>query len=233
MNESDAIITIDGPSGSGKTTLGRLLADHLDGGMMDTGSYFRMTALLLADVDCPDDELPDVACQKAAVVADGFTPNLSTGIDQIGVLDRVFTDHDLRSPDATKHLSLVASLPGVRALLLPAMRREAAQFIASGAPLVTIGRDCGTTIWPGATCKFFMDAPLSARERRRQEQFPGLWDDLARRDRADATRAASPLRRAPDAIFLDSGGMSPEELLETAMRHLTSMRSLAAVGIDI
>jgi cytidylate kinase len=159
-------------------------------------------------------------------VALEFRPKLSVGPEDddgvVGFLNQQALDETwLRTPLCTKYLSLVAAFPDVRAVLAPAIRAFVEKYCErDGQTMVTAGRDCGTDLWPQASFKFYIEAPLEVRSARREQQFAQGADDLAARDQADSTRTVAPLRKAPDAVTLDSGKFSPEELCEQAVFNI-------------
>ncbi len=133
-------------------------------------------------------------------------------------IDGTDVTHRLFDPDVTSAVSAVASQPGVRAKLVERQRE-----IAREGPVVMAGRDIGTVVLPDARYKFFLTASLDERARRRQTELAerGVDADLdevraqiQERDRLDETRATSPLRRAADAVLIDSTGISAEAVVE-------------------
>lgn len=132
----------------------------------------------------------------------------------------------IRAPDVSLGASQVSAIPAVREALL-AMQRQAG---AEGG-VVLEGRDIGTVVFPDAEVKFFLTAPAEIRARRRFDElvargasvsFEETLSDVLRRDKADSERAVAPLRRAEDAILVDSGHMSPEQIIEEMARVVES-----------
>ncbi len=145
-------------------------------------------------------------------ILDSSTLGYSVRVDGTEVTHRLF------DPDVTAAVSAVASQPGVRAKLVERQRQ-----IAREGPVVMAGRDIGTVVLPDARHKFFLTASLDERARRRQSELAerGVDADLdevrsqiQERDRLDETRATSPLRRAADAVLIDSTGISAEAVVE-------------------
>lgn len=210
-------IAIDGPSGAGKSTLARALAIHLALPYVDTGAMYRAVAYRSMQAG---------AQKPAAVVAMLESTTLELVTDPRGfrvLVDGVDVTDRLRAPEVGKRASEVAQIPEVRRWLVDRQRAAAA---AGG---VLEGRDIGTVVMPDADLKLFVTAPEEVRMRRRAAQLgEGLGErveeDIRRRDRRDVSRAESPLRVAPDAVVVDTGGESPSESLERILQHLGRRR---------
>jgi cytidylate kinase len=205
------VVAVDGPSGSGKSTVSRRLAQRLGTVYLDTGAMYRAVtlAVLRAGVD-PHDAETVVKITSAAdllVGTDPAAPHIS--------LDGVAVDAEIRGPDVTAHVSAVAAIPGVRALLV-ARQRE----IIAAAPggIVVEGRDIGTVVAPDAALKVYLTASAAERARRRSTEQAteqaATEQDMARRDRLDSTRAADPLVRAADAVELDTTELGIDEVVD-------------------
>lgn len=206
------IITIDGPAGSGKSSTAREVARRLGFRHLDSGAFYRAITL---------------AALRAAIPP-GTWQNLESGqLDALGVHARA-ADHGfemylgndpvadaIRADDVNAHVSRMARVPAVRDWLHGRLRDAARR-----GSLVTDGRDMGTVVFPEADLKIFLTADLETRARRRlaerDETDPGpaaLETEMARlaeRDRRDTEREVAPLRPAPDAVALDSTGLSFE-----------------------
>lgn len=210
MNEdARCVVAIDGPSGSGKSTVSRRFATVLGARYLDTGAMYRAVtwAVLDAGVDPSDRDA------VAAVVA---KVTLTSGIDptdpHINVDGRP-VDTEIRSPEVTGSVSAVAAVPEVRAALVARQR----DIIRTAGRIVVEGRDIASVVAPDADLKVYLTASAAERARRRgSEQSAGtlsadqmavVRDDLIRRDTLDSTRATDPLRRADDAIELDTTGL--------------------------
>lgn len=187
---SKLVIAIDGPAASGKGTLARRIASAFGLPYLDTGLLYRAVARRMLDRGGSPDDI-------AAATEDARTLNR---ID--------LTRTDLRTPEVDRAASAVASIAPVRAALL-GFQRDFAKV--SGA--VLDGRDIGTIVFPAAQVKIFITASLDVRAARRFAEHQAAHADttleavraeLAARDEADRTRAAAPLKPAPDAITLDT-----------------------------
>jgi cytidylate kinase len=197
------IIAIDGPAAAGKGTLARRLAAALSLPYLDTGLLYRAVGRRVLDSGA------DPADQAAATEA----------AKSLHPTDLARTD--LRTGPVDKAASLVASIPAVRQALLAFQRNFAT---AHGA--VLDGRDIGTIIFPNADIKLFVTANLDARALRRHAELAAKGEtiplaavraDLAARDEADRTRAAAPLKPAPDAQIFDTSDLSADAAFTAAL----------------
>ncbi len=207
----DAVIAIDGPAGSGKSTTAKFLAQRFNLLYIDTGAMYRALtfAALQAGIDCSNETmLVDLATNS--------TLELKTGRGEISVFwDDKNISEAIRAPEVDAMVSLVASHPGVRSIMV---RHQ--QILGRRGGVVMEGRDIGSVVFPLATSKVFLHASLEARVDRRfkQNQQRGhevsreeLTRDLAERDLKDSERATSPLAISPDAHVIDSSTMNLEQ----------------------
>ena len=207
------VIAIDGPGGSGKSTVARHLAERLGLGYLDTGAMYRAVAFaaLRRGIDPSDTE-------PVAHLMDGLELEMS---DAGVVVDGVDATIEIRGPEVTRAVSLVAANPAVRTELRSRQREWAVG--RSGA--VVEGRDIGTVVFPDADLKVFLTARADVRAERRSQEVSDLdyetvAADLARRDTLDEGREDSPLAQADDALVLDTSGMSIEEVVESLVAAL-------------
>jgi cytidylate kinase len=196
---SSQIVAIDGPAGSGKSTIARALATTLRWSFLDTGAMYRAVTLeaLRTGVDVYD----EVAMGELASAV------TITTLPRVTVDGRDVQD-EIRSDDVNRAVSVVAANPLVRAQMVRRQRDFAA---AQPAGTVVEGRDITTVVFPNATVKVFLTASLEERARRRDDESEA---SVNRRDVADSTREASPLRQAHDALVLDTTGRSVHEVVE-------------------
>ncbi len=212
------IIAIDGPSGSGKSSTARAVSDRLGALFMDTGAMYRAAALHLAGKGVSEhDEVraSDLADMELDLsVRDGHSVIRLNGRD---VSSRI------RDADVTRLSSVFSSRPEVRNALVAQQRAVAARHVRTGGTVVMEGRDIGTVVFPDADVKFFMDADARVRARRRAAELRGrgemvsedaLLEEMLVRDRRDSERTHSPLRRADDAVVLDTSNLSFEDQVE-------------------
>lgn len=199
------IVAIDGPAASGKGTIARRLAAHYGLPHLDTGLIYRATA--------------------AAVIAAGEQPSDATAAAQAAArLDLArFDERELRSAAMGEAASIVAAIPQVRAALVEFQRHFARQ--PGGA--VLDGRDIGTAICPDADVKLFVTADTETRADRRARELqargePGdlaeVLADIRKRDERDAGRSSAPLKKADDAILLDTTQLGIEAAVAAAIR---------------
>ncbi len=205
------IIAIDGPAGSGKSTTARLVAESLGYTYLDTGAMYRAITLAMLNLGIdPSDENGAVrAARECRLSLENANGNSRVILNEVDVTDSI------RSEEVTKYVSLVSSYKGVREIMVEKQRE-----IGAHKGCVVDGRDIGTVVFPDADLKIYMVADIMERARRRQEELSirgedvstaQVVDELNERDTKDSTRVASPLKKAPDAIEIDTTNMSIEE----------------------
>lgn len=207
------VVTIDGPAGAGKSTVARLLAHTLGYALLDTGAIYRAVALRAREqgIDWGDEA-------AVAQVAEGLDIDFVSSAEgnRVRCAGRDVSV-ELRTPEISRGASIVSAHPRVRAALLDLQRRA-----GQGGGIVAEGRDLGTVVFPDADAKFFLTASVEERTRRRSTELaarglPGERErtrsEILERDARDRLRAVAPLRPAADAVSLDSGGKTPEEVV--------------------
>jgi CMP/dCMP kinase len=202
------VIAIDGPAGSGKSTIGRAVARQLGLEYLDTGAMYRSVtfAVLQRGLDPTDAD---------AVAA--LAPLLAIVVGERVTVDGEDATAAIRGPEVTSAVSAVAANPAVRAEMV---RRQRAWAAERGGGVLE-GRDIGTVVFPDADLKIYLTADESERLRRRAlEAGEEVAQDIARRDAADSTRAASPLYAAEDALVIDTTGRPVEDIVEEVLRKL-------------
>jgi CMP/dCMP kinase len=209
----EPVITIDGPAGAGKSTAARALACRLGFRLLDTGAMYRALAWAVREAGLAPEDTPALrAVLDATTVALEGDRVLVNGRDVTG---------EIRSPVIGELTSVLTMLRAVREKMTPMQRALAAE-----GGVVLEGRDTGSVVCPDADVKFYLDATLAARARRRREELAerGLALDLdlvreevARRDRQDMGRAIAPLVRPADAVLVDTTGLDEAEVLERLM----------------
>jgi cytidylate kinase len=197
-------IAIDGPAGAGKSTVARAVAQHLGLDRLDTGAMYRSVAW--------------AALQRHIALDDHDSLGHLAETIRIEVGERVVADgtdvtEAIRRPDVNRAVSVVAANPAVRAALVSRQR----QWVLDHGGGVVEGRDIGSVVFPDADLKVFLTASPEERARRRSEEGP---DGVARRDRLDSTRAASPLEVADGAQVVDTTGRPVDEVVKEVLGWL-------------
>jgi cytidylate kinase len=208
------VIAIDGPSGSGKSTTARLLAKRLGYLYVDTGAMYRAVTLkvLRAGIDPGDSEGVARIAREAEVRLEPRPEGIRVLLDGEDVSD------DIRTSEVTRHVSAVSEVPAAREVLVAAQR-----VLGAEGGVVLEGRDIGTVVFPDAEVKVWMVADLGTRAARRRLELAErgaspeeevVAEDLARRDAHDSGRRHSPLKRAADAVTVDTTDLTIEEQVE-------------------
>lgn len=207
------VVAIDGPAGAGKSTVAKALARRLGYTFLDSGALYRAGAW--------------AARHRGIAWSDGHAlgqliPNLDIRFDVREQVNHITVDGEdvtnvIRRPEISEGASQVSAFSEVRQGLLALQRR-----IGANGRVVAEGRDMGTVVFPDARAKFFLTAPIEERARRRAlelaesgrtQDFGAVLAEIRLRDQRDSTRAVAPLRRAEDAIEIDTGGLKPEEVV--------------------
>lgn len=217
------IIAIDGPSGAGKSTVARALAKRLDYMYIDTGAMYRSVALKVKEKKIPIEDEWSIR-QLAS--------SLHITFIQEGEKNLIFCNGEditlaIRTPEISLLASIVSKQKGVREILVQ-MQRE----MGRDGGVILEGRDIGTVVFPDAEVKFYLDAKEEERARRRYLEmiekgegvdFEETQKELLQRDHQDMHRDYSPLKKASDAIWIDSTFRSVEEVVEE-MIHIIEQR---------
>jgi cytidylate kinase len=203
------VIAIDGTAASGKGTLAKRLAARLNYAVLDTGLLYRRVALSLIEKDIsPDDH-------AAAVMAARALDPSTLG------------DPRLRGAEAGRGASVVAAIPEVREALDDFQRSFPSTCGKAGA--ILDGRDIGTVIFPDAPIKFYVDADVTIRAKRRHQELAAQGDaisydtvlaDMRARDARDGGRSFRPMMPAEDALMIDTTTLGPDAVFEMALAHM-------------
>jgi cytidylate kinase len=208
------VIAIDGPVASGKSSVARAVAEGLGYVYLDTGAMYRAVGLLAAEAGVPADD-EDAVVEVARRAGLRFQPDGRLYADGRDVTDLI------RTLEAGAAASMVSAVPGVRRLLV-----EQQRALAGDTDIVMEGRDIGTNVFPGAELKVFLTARPEVRAARRAAELRGRGADvdedevlrqLIERDERDSTRLTAPLRKADDAIELDTSGLSLDEVVDAVL----------------
>ena len=219
MQSRKLVIAIDGPAASGKSTTAQRVARRLGYTYIDTGAMYRAVTLatLEAGIDPADRDAVERLCDGLSIEfeqaeGDGSLCTILNGRD---------VSREIRMPEVTAAVSLVSSYQRVREHLVGQQQR-----MGRKGGVVLDGRDIGTVVFPDADLKIFMVADLRARaERRHAElqqrgadlQLDDLVSELAERDRFDSSRDLSPMKKAHDAIEIDTSGLSIDDQVELVL----------------
>ncbi len=209
------VIAVDGPSGVGKTTISRLVAERLGFRYVNTGSMYRALALAAdeAGVDLNSDSALERFCATASVCYDVST-------EKIGVNGKDYTPF-VRAQRAGELASVVSARAPVREFLLYVQRKA-----GEGGGVVMEGRDIGTVVFPDADLKVFLDASHKVRARRRHLELKGEFAsgevsaEIEERDRRDTGRKNAPLKMAGDALYVDTGMLSIDEVVKLILNDV-------------
>ncbi len=211
MSDRKPIVAIDGPVGSGKTTSSKMVAEELGFTYVDTGAMYRAVTVAVLDrgID-PSDE----------VSVDGILDNIDVVLarDESGqktLLDGADVSERIRDRDVTAAVSHVSAMKSVRGRMT-AMQRS----LGAEGGIVMEGRDIGTVVFPDAEFKIYVDASVEVRAERRYRELNAkgvaveldkLVEEIKERDRLNSEREIAPLKKADEAIVLDTSGMSLDE----------------------
>ena len=211
-------IAIDGPAASGKSTLADHLAADLKYLFFDTGVMYRaLTWAVIKNGILTTDETA-ITRLAQQIQIDVFPPSVADGRASDVLVDGQDVTWEIRQPDVDGSVSVVAAYPGVRQAMSVLQRR-----IGLRERVVMVGRDIGTVILPEAEIKFYLDASVEERARRRTVElqargenisYEAILNSMRQRDKIDSTRAVAPLYPASDAIIINSDGLSMEQVLQ-------------------
>lgn len=214
-------IAIDGPGGAGKSTVAKMLAKKLNMVYLDTGAMYRAAALKAEQSGIATDDAENVAKMLSAINIE-----ITAGSDgQKVYLDGKDVSEEIRAHRISKMASDISALPCVREYMVRRQRELACERDS-----VLDGRDIGTVVLPDADYKFFLTASLEERARRRHAEllakgqecdYETVKSDIAARDYNDSHRAVAPLKKADDAVEIDSTGLTPEQVIEEMTRVMT------------
>jgi cytidylate kinase len=211
------IIAIDGPSGAGKTTIAQSIARELGYVYLDTGALYRAVALVLRkssiEPEEPDKKIDDILRATDIAFEDGSV-----------LLHGEHIDNDIRSQEIDHYSSVFSARKIIRDYLLTVQRNAGMHH-----NLVAEGRDTTTIVFPEADVKFFLDASVEERAKRRFLQYIDMGINVSmenarkgiiERDERDANRDIAPLRIASDALVVDSSGLSVDQVLKKMLHHI-------------
>ncbi|MCK5581096.1 MAG: (d)CMP kinase [Candidatus Omnitrophica bacterium] len=215
------VITIDGPAGAGKSTVAKALAHRLKFSYLDTGAMYRALTLkaLREDVNLESEEDLVALANKTTIDLQGDT---TAGLKVF--LDEQDVSEEIRTIEVTNNTFYIARAPKVREIMV-----EMQRAIGTKKNIVVEGRDVGTVVFPDATNKFYLDANFEERAQRRIKELEEKGKDveaeklkaeLQDRDNKDFTRKAGPLKKADDAVVIDSTPLSIDGVVDEMMKYI-------------
>ena len=224
MKKKGPVIAIDGPSGAGKSTIARLLAEQLGYVYIDTGAMYRAIGWKTKreGIEPTDEKKMAELCGRTEVSIRQLSKSAAFFVDGQDVTG------EIRTPEMGMMASAVSKSPSVRARLLTLQRD-----LGKCGGVVMDGRDIGTVVFPDADAKFYLDASAEERGRRRYLELKakGLEVDLAQitqeirdRDSQDSGRSIAPLRRADDAVLIDSTEMDIKAVLDKMLSEIAKVK---------
>lgn len=209
MSSNHIAVAIDGPAASGKSTVAKTLAKRLGLIMVNTGAMYRAIAWATIEKDI---DANDTAAVIAMLGSVEFTCGVEDGMSTI-LVDGVNPGDALRQDPVNSRVSIIASIPEVRNLLVVKQR----DYLELGS-VVMEGRDIGSVVFPETPFKMYIDASEEVRSARRRAE--GIDDSLAERDKKDSEREVAPLKVADGATIIDSSEMSVTEVVDAALEVL-------------
>ena len=223
------IIAIDGPAGVGKSTIAHKLAAELSCVYVDTGAMFRCLALSWGKQGCPKS---DLSLQELGDQTRIYFKDEKTFCDEIDVTD------EIRSENISSLASRISLFPSIREVMKKKQRSLVKEECESGnyKGAVLEGRDIGTVVFPDADHKFYVDASPEIRAERRYLQlreqdvdadFQEILSALVERDHQDKSRSIAPLSAAEDAIIIDTGNMSIDEVMQHLLENVDRIKKYA------
>ena len=213
------IIAIDGPAGSGKSTAAKRLAERLGFTYLDSGAMYRAFTwkAYSTGIDFSDKEGLRKLLNKTNIRIDCSANGSEVFVDGVNVTG------EIRQPSITENIHHVSSLEFVRKKMVKLQRD-----FASGKDIVAEGRDMCTVVFPDADKKVYMDADIRERAKRRHSELEtndksdinNVVEDLSQRDHRDSTRQFAPLKRVPDAFYLDTTNLSAEGVVDILIKEI-------------
>lgn len=216
-------IAIDGPVGAGKSTIARLVARELGYTYIDSGAMYRALAWAARDKDITDDN-PEPVLELLREVKIELRPR-ADGLNEVFVNGRDITS-EIRTPEISQLASKLSAMSAVRRKMVALQ-----QAMARAGGVVMEGRDIQTVVLPEAEVKIFLTAPARERAERRWKELQErgheadlnqVLSDIEARDQRDTTRADSPLCAAPDAVHVDTGGLTIEQVAQKVLEVVNS-----------
>ena len=207
------IVAVDGPAGSGKGTITKKIAEEMNLTSIDTGAMYRSVTLAMLEKNIKVEEIEQIK---------NLLEQIKIEFKRIGNEQKIYLNNkdvslEIRSKEVNENVSQVSAIDIVRSKMVELQRK-----IAQNIDVIMEGRDIGTNVFPNADVKIYLDATPEERARRRFKQneenginipFEEILENVKQRDFIDSTRKNAPLRKAEDAIYIDSSNMTIEEVV--------------------
>ena len=219
------VVAIDGPAGTGKGTVTKLVAEKLNFITIDTGAMYRSAALEAVRKNiAPDD---DEGIKR-------MMDNISIELKKVDNVQKVYLNgedvtKEIRTPDIDKNVSKYSAIPYVRKKITPIQRK-----MGESANVIMEGRDIGTVVFPDADVKIFLDASDEEIANRRYKQdlergmnitYEQVLEDIKKRNEYDSKRTIAPLKKAEDAIYIDTTNLTIEEVVNKILEIIKDKKS--------
>lgn len=208
------VVAIDGPAASGKSSVSQAVAERMGWHWVSSGAFYRAWTWILLKEEIP----PEDAAIRSIIEIQPLKARIHSREVELSFHGH-FIHHELFSDPVNQAVAVYARIQSVRDVVTESLRD-----LAGRGPCVVEGRDIGTEVFPTARWKFFLDAPLAVRERRRRAQ--GITEGIADRDRCDSTRSVAPMKAAKDAFVIDTSEASIEGIASRICALVTSSRGL-------
>ena len=218
------IVAVDGTAGSGKGSVTKVVAERLNLVTIDTGAMYRCVTLAMLEQNIGTEEIDKIA----EILKDIKIEFVDEGPEKKVFLNGKDVTLQIRSKEVTEFVSPVATIKIVREHMAE-LQREMAKSI----DVIMEGRDIGTNVFPNADVKIYLDASAEERAERRFRQnkengidipFEEILKNVKERDYIDSHREIAPLTKAPDAVYIDSTGMTVEEEVEAVIKVINEKR---------
>jgi cytidylate kinase len=219
-NKINMVVAVDGPAGSGKSTVSKMIARRLGLLYIDTGAMYRALTLkaMRNKVDLNDEEALVKLSKSTRIALEESAGALNVFLDDEDVTGLI------RTPELTKNVKYIARVPDVRHEMVRLQR-----IIGERSGAVLEGRDIGTVVFPDAKYKFYLDADVEERARRRYKELietgqkaslADIRNDVASRDESDMKRSVGALKRSADAVSVDTTALTINEVVEKIMSYI-------------
>lgn len=210
-------VAVDGPSGAGKSTIAKAIASKMNYDYIDTGAMYRAIGYKMFKKGIDEEDLESLAKMLDDTEIDFSDGNI--------ILDGIIVNDEIRTPEMSMQASRCSAIPMVRSKLVEIQRE-----MGHRKSVIMDGRDIGTNVLTDAQYKFFLTASAEERADRRYKElaekgqdvnYEGILKDIKERDYNDSTRKLNPLRKAEDAIEVDSTDMTIEQVIEFICKELS------------